>query len=624
MTSLEPESTTMEEFLKLSLAPGKHKVYGRRSGLALVKGGGKRQPDLGTASDLAKTVLKKTKGRSRKREPLPEPIAEIIEGFRLTDRSPQPAKSRRRRQSSAAQPPARRRLAAPGGEQLDPLTHACEVVQSLLEDGAYDGIWDRIFGSMLRIADQAQSNPQLAKFKRPMADHAAAVRKVRATVSEALPQIIDELQSEHPDAPHVQLLSQAVQGIYEQIAPYLQLLELYTTALSQYAGGEDAEALKVINAFMESTFVLSLTGDLDAVAEGKPVKQIIPTQNIKVGDLILTGFMGERGGLGTIPLGPVNCHLLLVPPDMKRAMAAFMTPLTHEGGHQFNADVEGFQKEQRQIVEKAVRKAFSDGLVLSVSQYKLGKAVLPADDLMVKLFTDWAEEITGDLRALLGHGVAFGLNSLFAFPAMSSTPARLQRQKLRSHTSFSLVKTRTGTKLEFEAHPIDIVRSFGVHADALELLSLTDNADYIRQQSLLAVGGRLPESVFFELDGEGQDLTIEMPMSDVLAVSKVVTDAIMHTPMKSLNNGQCDTCDLSLRSIVSWDGKREAKALDIGRAFAQGHAVVPANIGTVFRPYVVSGAVHYLWETAQKGLLSKAVMVQLWSNMTAMLMQCRA
>lgn len=609
--------------MKIFLTPGDHKVFRRREPkVAIVKGGGKHELPIPSADAMVKTVLsKKVKGTGGVR--LPKQLADLIDvkqrallSHTGSDRPVSRARSRRSRKS----------IRAPDLEtEASALINAAEIVQALLEDGAFDYIWDQIFGSMLRIADRARTNPDLAKLAAPMADHAAAVRKMRSTVGEALPKIMKELQEKNPGVPTSVLLSHAMQGIHEQIGEYLQVLELYTTALDQYSSGEDSAELKVINAFMESTFGLSVTGDLDALAAGGSVKQIVPTENLKVGAVVLTGFLGERGGLATIPaaLGAVNCNLLLVPRDMKNAMVAFFTLLTHESSHQFNDDLIGFKKEQREIIKRAIKKALSGGLQLSSSQYLIGKSAVDAGGLMVKLFTDWAEEMTADIRGLLGHGVAYALNSLFAFPAFNPEPVRQQDEMLRSYGRFSLRKMQGGAAIEFEPHPTDLARIYGLCADVLDLLGRNSDGDFVRAQALKAIGGRLPEFFSFVLDGK-EKLVLKIPAADVLAVSKVVADAIINTKMKALNNGECSDCDLCLRDIVSWDDKRENKALSIATALAKGQNTVPANIGTVFRPYVVSGAIRCLWNEAEKRPVSRAFMTSLQMDTFSMMMECRA
>jgi hypothetical protein len=631
------------------LKPGEHRIYTRRKPrIAIVMGGGRHELPILTAKAMIAAVLKQEVPRGH-RAGVPGPVAELLEpiaalpGIRRivahrAGRGKRPSSPGGRQTAALSSKASKASKASKrfGDGKTDSdsdgdgtgaaLINATEIVQVLLQDGAFDYIWDRIFGPMLRIADRAQSNPQLARFAAPMRDHAAAVRKMRATVGEALPKIMNDLQEKNPDAPAGALLAHAMQGIYEQIARYLNVLQLYTTAIDQYSGGEDAPMLAVLNAYMQSTFVLSVTGDLDSLAAGKAVTQLVPTVNLKVGDVILTGLIGERGGLSTIPatMGPVDCHLLLVPPDMKKCIVAFLALLTHELSHQFTEDVKGFKKEQRQIIVRAIKKALAGGLKLSTPEYLIGKARVDAGQLMVKLFTDWAEETTADLRALLGHGTAFALSALFDFPAFNPQPVREQEQLLHTSGRFSLRKMRDGAAaIEIEGHPNEFLRVYGLAGDTLDLCGLSQSGNYVRVQAAKAIGG-LPEFFTLELDDEDEDLVIRLSAADVLAVSKVVTDAIINTKMESLNNGTCKSCDLSLRDIVSWDEKRESKALAIAAALARGESTIPAGIGTIFRPYVVSGAIWYLWNAAMKGSLSRDFMETLRANTFAMMMQCRA
>lgn len=616
----------MSAAMKILLTPGDHHVFRQRRDphVAMLKGGGKRELPICSAQELVKVVVSK-KVPTGKRASLPRRLAELVGADSAVDSHFHDRDKPRARRRKARKPIGF--SAENDGEESGALINATGIVQQLLEAGAFDYIWEDIFGAMLRIADRAQSNPALSRFAAPMRDHAAAVRKMRATVSSALPQIMKQLEEKNPNAPHSALLAHAMKGIYEQISEYLRVLDLYTTALDQYSGGEDADALQVINAFMNSTFALSVTGDLDALAAGKSVKQIVPTANLKVGDVILTGFEGQRGGLGTIPatMGPVKCHLLLVPRDMKAAMVAFFTLLTHESSHQFNEDVIGFKKEQREIIKRAIKRALADGLKLSSSHYKIGKASADAGDLLVKLFTDWAEEMTADVRGLLGHGVAYALNSAFAFPAFNPEPVHEQEEKLRTYGRFSLRKKQGGVVIEFEGHPNDFLRIYGLGGDVLDMLGRKSDGDYIRGEALKTLGGALPEFFTFVPAGDRQQkLMIQIPAADLLAVSKVVADAIVNTKMKSLNNGECASCDLSLRDIVSWDDKREMKAQKIALSLSRGESEVPAGIGTVFRPYVVSGAIWCLWAAARTGPVSKEFMESLQANTFAMMMQCQA
>jgi len=354
-----------------------------------------------------------------------------------------------------------KRLAAKAGEKVDDqlerdyraLINGASLIQHLMIQRQWDSVLESFFGNMDRVAEQGvQQLP--AKYKPKLEDHLRQLGLLRQQVLDAFPKVVKGLAEKNPGVPMQDLMEHAVELIAQELRQLLQVLALYTTTIQQYLSGNWSKMLHAINAYMESLFHLC---------------QALKLNSFKVGDVVLTGFLG--GGLGTIPAGKgaLQLHLLLVQIDMQDWTGPAIPLFGHEWEHQAFHDIPGLEEETPKVVGEAIEEMVkSGGVNLASQKTKLGRNTVSTLALIVKLITDCIGEIDADIvGGVLLHGPAFLFTMMYSFPAMLIRGGAIQDAKklLRTDSVYTLHDAGDGKmQLEFELHPADWIRVYIVAA----------------------------------------------------------------------------------------------------------------------------------------------------------------
>lgn len=501
------------------------------------------------------------------------------------------------------------------------LLGVADLMQKAMMARQFDGLYEARFGRLVTAVEWALANME-EEYLKAFESLNAQLEKLIESYKEALPQLIAELAKRNPGAPLMAIVQKAIELLDEELAQILYVLRVYTDCVEQRRDGKFARQLNSCAFFFKCVHQLYWTGDLESALKGKATSPIKGGAE-QVGAVFLARVTAS--GLATIPgsRGPIGAHALQVPYEMLDFLVINFPLFCHESRHNVFHDVVGLEPQALKALAKDILAAIKSGAVkLSVSTIDIGKQKLPADQLLVKIYTDWLGEMDADALAVLFTGEAFGESMISSFPAMMIRDAAVSTKTnlLRTKSHFDLVKQRGGgVALQFEPHPVDYIRVHLVAA-LFDEIGFSEAATRLRKLADFAVGDEIPEVITFEhSDEEGNvDGTIEIPTKDFLALAGTVMKSIIRTKHEALGGN-------SNADLVMWTQKRQDKVVLLKDTLKAGKSDVPTDKGDIHVTYVAAAAISAIFELVREGKAADVeVLKQVSENAMQMLETLKA
>ena len=499
------------------------------------------------------------------------------------------------------------------------LLAVADMMQKDMMARQFDGLYEARFGRLVTAVEWALANME-AEYQPAFQSLNAQLEKLIESYKAALPQLIAELSKRNPGAPLMAVVQKAIELLDEELAQILYVLRVYTDCVEQRRDGKFARQLNSCAFFFKCVHQLYWTGDLENALKGKATSPIKGGAE-QVGAVFLARVTAS--GLATIPgsRGPIGAHALQVPYEMLDFLVINFPLFCHESRHNVYHDVVGLEEQATKAMQKDILAAIKSGLVkLSVSTITVGKQKLPADQMFVKIITDWLGEIDADGIAVLFTGESFGDSMISSFPAMMIRDAAVSTKSnlLRTSSHFDLVKTKSGVALQFAPHPVDYVRVYFVAA-LFDEIGFPEAATRLRKLADFAVGDEIPENVTFEhSDEEGKvDLTIEVPTKDFLALAPVVMKSLIRTKHEALGGN-------SNADLVMWTAKRQEKVILLKETLKAGKNDVPTDKGDIHVTYVAAAAISAVFDLVREGKANDDTLKHVSENAMVMLETLKA
>lgn len=476
------------------------------------------------------------------------------------------------------------------------LLGVADLMQKAMMSRQFDGLYEARFGRLVTAVEWALGNME-AEYQPAFQSLNAQLEKLIESYKQALPQLIAELAKRNPGAPLMAVVQKAIELLDEELAQILYVLRVYTDCVEQRRDGKFARQLNSCAFFFKCVHQLYWTGDLENALKGKATSPIKGGAE-QVGAVFLARVTAS--GLATIPgsRGPIGAHALQVPYEMLDFLVINFPLFCHESRHNVFHDVVGLEAQATKAMQKDILSAVKSGLVkLSVSTITVGKQKIPADQMLVKIITDWLGEIDADGIAVLFTGESFGDSMISSFPAMMIRDAAVSTKTnlLRTSSHFDLVKQKGGgVALQFEPHPVDYVRVYFVAALFREI-GFDKAAERLEKLADFAVGDEIPANIKFEhSDEEGKvDLTIEVPTKDFLALAPVVMKSLIRSKHEALGGN-------SNADLVMWTQKRQDKVVLLKDLLKQGKSDVPTDKGHIHVTYVAAAAISAMFDLVRE------------------------
>lgn len=501
------------------------------------------------------------------------------------------------------------------------LLGVADMMQKSMMARQFDGLYEARFGRLVTAVEWALGKGNMEEEYQPAFQSLnAQLEKLIESYKAALPQLIAELSKRNPGAPLMAVVQKAIELLDEELAQILYVLRVYTDCVEQRRDGKFARQLNSCAFFFKCVHQLYWTGDLESALKGKATSPIKGGAE-QVGAVFLARVTAS--GLATIPgsRGPIGAHALQVPYEMLDFLVINFPLFCHESRHNVYHDVVGLEQQATKAMQKDILASIKSGLVkLSVSTITVGKQKIPADQMFVKIITDWLGEIDADGIAVLFTGESFGDSMISSFPAMMIRDAAVSTKTnlLRTSSHFDLVKTKSGVALQFEPHPVDYVRVYFVAA-LFDEIGFPEAATRLRRLADFAVGDEIPENITFEhSDEEGKvDLTIEIPTKDFLALAPVVMKSLIRTKHEALGGN-------SNADLVMWTAKRQEKVVLLKDTLKAGKNDVPDDKGDIHVTYVAAAAISAVFDLVREGKADDDTLKQVSENAMVMLETLKA
>lgn len=500
------------------------------------------------------------------------------------------------------------------------LLAVADMMQKDMMARQFDGLYEARFGRLVTAVEWALGNME-AEYQPAFQSLNAQLEKLIESYKQALPQLIGELAKRNPGAPLMAVVQKAIELLDEELAQILYVLRVYTDCVEQRRDGKFARQLNSCAFFFKCVHQLYWTGDLENALKGKATSPIKGGAE-QVGAVFLARVTAS--GLATIPgsRGPIGAHALQVPYEMLDFLVINFPLFCHESRHNVFHDVVGLEAQATKAMQKDILAAIKSGLVkLSVSTITIGKQKIPADQMFVKIITDWLGEIDADGIAVLFTGESFGDSMISSFPAMMIRDAAVSTKTnlLRTKSHFDLVKQKGGgVALQFEPHPVDYVRVYFVAALFREI-GFDKAAERLEKLADFAVGDEIPKNITFEhVDEEGKvDLTIEIPTADFLALAPVVMKSLIRSKHEALGGN-------SNADLVMWTQKRQDKVNLLKDTLKEGKSDVPTDKGDIHVTYVAAAAISAVFDLAREGKANDDTLKQVSEHAMVMLETLKA
>lgn len=458
-------------------------------------------------------------------------------------------------------------------------------------------------------------------------------------VVRALPLVMEGLQKRYPQASTGQLYQGALQLIGNELAQILATVQMWTTGFRQSLDPKLKDTLKLVRAMIESNLFLVLTGNLklDQIESHEQIKQLIPTINVSVGDVVLPVLIGPfDSGPAVIPipdgaLGPRGGHLAFVPWNLIDVLPLINSIYMHEAGHLLQSVIVRFMETYAGLIPQAIESGIKSGeLVFDEPFVMIGEQRVPADKFWTMVFLGQLPELDADNWGMRTSGPgAFERCFINYIGAMTEVALGNMDQVdhvLRMGSYYTVVHTGDGkVSIRLEPHPQDGPRIGSWQAAIAELMGYPGEAKYAVDYAASESGtdaqritwkGEQPAGE--QGDDEGNSLevflgglikkgkqllakprllpTISASVKDYDKVARLVAAAFFNTKTDCLNG-------LSLKELVCLTPEKEAAKVDpIKLLLKQGVATLPNDGQHHFFHTIGSASVLALFELVSEGV----------------------
>lgn len=483
----------------------------------------------------------------------------------------------------------------------------------------------------------------------------AQLESAQTQVVAALPKVMVELQKRYPDASTGQLYQGALQLIGRELSPILSTVQMWTTGFRQSLDPKLKDTLTLVRAMIESNLFLSLTGNLklDQIEAKGDIRQVIPTINVSVGDVVLPLLVGAfDSGPAVIPmhdgaLGPRGGHLAFVPWNLIEVLPLINPIYMHETGHLLQHVVVGFMETYTKLIVECIAKSTKSGaLVFDEEFVMIGAQKVPAAQFWTMVFMGQLGELDADNWGMRTSGPgAFArsfINYVGAMTEVSVGDMDKVDHVLRMGSSYSVVQNQAGkVSIRLEPHPQDGPRIGSWQAAVAQLMGYPTDAKYASDYAASESGkdakrifwvGEMPEAAEGEdeqsisssnswslrslitwalsgfarkgeVEATGQKQpklpTISASLADYDKVAKVVAAAFFDTKTACLNG-------LSLKELVCLTPQMQKEKVDpIKDRLKKGDGSLPSDGRHYFFHTVGSASVLALFELVEEGVDAK-------------------
>jgi hypothetical protein len=363
----------------------------------------------------------------------------------------------------------------------------------------------------------------------------------------ALPQVMQELRNRYADASTGQLYQAALQLIGQQLSPILSTIQIWTTGFRQSLDPALRDKLRIVRAIVTSNLFLALTGNLklDEIGTKGEIKQLIPTINVSVGDVVLPVLIGAfDSGPAVMPmasgaLGPRGGHIAFIPWNLLKMLPLIIAIYAHETGHLLQAIILKYMQTYGKLSADTIRKAAADGTLKFDEEFVEFKGQkIPAADFFAMVFMNQLPEQDADNWGMRATGAwAFIISFALYLASMTEVAVGDMDQVdhvLRMGSSGSIVKTKDGKfQIRLEPHPQDGPRIGSWQAWIADLMNYPKAAEYARAFAAAESGTPTPTRmtwVIKEPTGDDQD--------DTLVDTKKTAAKKKKTPAKTKPSGK--------------------------------------------------------------------------------------
>jgi hypothetical protein len=219
----------------------------------------------------------------------------------------------------------------------------------------------------------------------------------------------------------------------------------------------------------------------------------------------------------------------------------------HEvGGHSIFTSVDGFLAEMGDVIETRIRAAYASGTIrpsandvsflVGTGSVFGGRTTISMADFMVKLWRCWIQETCADAAGVLNMG------PMYVDGMMLSLALQHPNWELKARSVFD---GRRG----FNDHPTDIVRAL-LNIELVKKLAFSRAPAYAKalRERFTDIQSEMPTHVSW-VNRTGA-LAVEIKISDLEPVLRVVADALLNSPLKSLAGN-------SLNQVMPWTSADE-------------------------------------------------------------------
>ncbi|SFR00573.1 hypothetical protein [Desulfoscipio geothermicus] len=270
-------------------------------------------------------------------------------------------------------------------------------------------------------------------------------------------------------------------------------------------------------------------------------------------------FLGRGGARAYYTLPPtIDRPLAII--HMPRAALSNVwrwTALAHETGHDIFFCIDNLGNELDYLVTSVVEKVLLSGSVLYSPVYaalKVNNRTVVVEKTPVQfastLWSSWLNEVFADLFGLLMCG-----------PSAVATMQEL--------IGFNNVGGWYGINSP-SSHPTPLLRVL-MNISVLRRLGFEDDAQALEQR-IWSSSAPVPRELIWLQKGNGKTIVARASLDSSIALAERVTDAILHTPLSSLNKH-------SLRQIINFDARDQGLIIILADAIMNaGHLqVLPAG-----------------------------------------------
>ena len=483
----------------------------------------------------------------------------------------------------------------------------------------------------------------------------AQLKSAEQQVVAALPQVMTELQKRYPDASTGQLYQGALQLIGNELSPILSTVQMWTTGFRQSLDPKLKDTLTLVRAMIESNLFLSLTGNLklDQIETKGDIKQVIPTINVSVGDVVLPVLVGPfDSGPAVIPmhdgaLGPRGGHLAFIPWNLIEVLPLINSIYMHETGHLLQSVIVGFMETYTKLIATTIATGVQNkALIFDEPFVMIGAQKIPADKFWTMVFMGQLPELDADNWGMRTSGPgAFErcfINYVGAMTEVAVGSMDKVDHVLRMGSSYKVVQTKDGkVSIQLEPHPQDGPRIGSWQAAIASLMGYPADSKYAVDYAASESGkdakritwvGEMPEGakgddgddsssqgsirsfitwavkkLARQSDDDTQDAgqkqpklpTISASVADYDKVAKLIAAAFLSTKTQCLNG-------LSLKELVCLTPQMEKDKVDpIKELLKKGVGTLPNDGRHYFFHTIGSASVLALFELVEAGVDAK-------------------